>query len=252
MKTPLPARLTRENLFLWLMHRITEEYRDKAILKGGMELRLLDCPRMTNDLDYVFVPFRSKKEIASGLGKILKDLQTARITTNVHSTSLRIGIRIGEIAVQIEANVALTCLSQVLTTQALARQTDIKPIPIRAMRLDVALSHKLAAWNERRLSRDLYDIYFLSRVQGQVPEWATLRGRLRKARPQAKRKSRKNPATSIPELASELEAEADALTEARLDQELGDILSPDELAGLHLRIKTALHALSAKLESADR
>ena len=37
MKTALPRELNRENLFLWLMHRITEEYREKAVLKGGME-----------------------------------------------------------------------------------------------------------------------------------------------------------------------------------------------------------------------
>jgi hypothetical protein len=34
-----------------------------------MELRLLDCPRYTNDLDYVFIPFASKKEVS----KILAD-----------------------------------------------------------------------------------------------------------------------------------------------------------------------------------
>ena len=34
-----------------------------AVLRGGMVLRMLGSQRLTNDLDYVFVPYKSKKAI---------------------------------------------------------------------------------------------------------------------------------------------------------------------------------------------
>lgn len=40
-----------------------EDFKNHAILKGGMVLKLLGSTRKTLDLDYTFVPFKSKKEI---------------------------------------------------------------------------------------------------------------------------------------------------------------------------------------------
>ena len=34
-------------------------------MRGGMVLRILGCERFTNDLDYVFVPYRSKKDVVN-------------------------------------------------------------------------------------------------------------------------------------------------------------------------------------------
>ncbi len=56
MSTPFPSDVSIDSVFVWLIHRISDEFEDHAILKGGMELRLLNCPRSTNDLDYIFVP----------------------------------------------------------------------------------------------------------------------------------------------------------------------------------------------------
>jgi predicted nucleotidyltransferase component of viral defense system len=38
-------------LMVWLINFLADRFGNKAILKGGMELRLLDCPRYTNDID---------------------------------------------------------------------------------------------------------------------------------------------------------------------------------------------------------
>jgi hypothetical protein len=48
------------------------------------------------------------------------------------------------------------------------------------MDFSVALSHKLAAWNERRLLRDLYDAYFLYKMVGVLPDKKILMRRLAK------------------------------------------------------------------------
>jgi hypothetical protein len=63
MTVPLQRPATVDGLFLWVMHRFAEVFEEHAVLKGGIALRLLDCPRSTTDIDYVFVPFRSKTGI---------------------------------------------------------------------------------------------------------------------------------------------------------------------------------------------
>ena len=55
---------TQQSLMVWLINFIADKFGNSAILKGGMELRLLDCPRFTNDLDFIFVPYSSKKDVS--------------------------------------------------------------------------------------------------------------------------------------------------------------------------------------------
>jgi predicted nucleotidyltransferase component of viral defense system len=49
---------------------------------------------------------------------------------------------------------------------------------IQVIDFGIALANKLAAWNERRLVRDLYDIYFLYKMVCVVPDEETLQFRL--------------------------------------------------------------------------
>jgi hypothetical protein len=39
-----------EKLMIEVIHFLSDQFPNQAILKGGMELRLIDCPRYTNDL----------------------------------------------------------------------------------------------------------------------------------------------------------------------------------------------------------
>src|SRR3989338_1930318 len=107
---------SNEGLMVWIMNRLSEIANEQAILKGGMVLRLLDCPRYTNDLDYVFVPFRSKKEIVPILENLSKELEGAQTNYNLHSTSLRFIIKYKNFSAQIEANASNECKTTSLST----------------------------------------------------------------------------------------------------------------------------------------
>ena len=49
-------------LLAWIVDFFAVNFGNSAILKGGMSLRLMHSPRYTNDVDYIFVPFGSKKK----------------------------------------------------------------------------------------------------------------------------------------------------------------------------------------------
>ncbi len=229
-----------DELFVWLMHKFADEFEDEAILKGGMVLRLLDCPRATNDLDYVLVPYKSKKDIVARVERILSKLPpAAKVQITVHSTMLRAGIVLGRARGQVEVSVAESCRSMPLGTQPLARRVNQLGRIIRVVSHEVALANKLAAWNERRLLRDLYDADFYFTTLGVLPDAATLAQRLshvRSSLPSLKQRRSMSHGTFI----AELELAARALTDADLEQELGAILDPRELAGLADRMKVGL------------
>ena len=46
-----------------IMDLFARKFDKNAILRGGMVLRILGSQRLTNDLDYIFVPYKSKKDI---------------------------------------------------------------------------------------------------------------------------------------------------------------------------------------------
>lgn len=104
----------------------------------------------------------------------------------------------------------------------------------------VALANKLAAWNERRLHRDLYDIWFFLQT-GQTPDKNILLVRLKKPTysPLLKKDSYFNGET-VEEFYNFLREELSTLTDSDLARELSDYLEPKELAGLAMIIKGAL------------
>ena len=106
------------------------------------------------------------------------------------------------------------------------------------MNLDLALAHKLAAWNERRLLRDLYDCHFLAVRLGATPAAAVLDARL--ARIESRRPElRERKKMSRQELAAELRAFVQAFTQSAVDRELGPTLPAVEMAGLLPRLRSA-------------
>ncbi|MFH1874299.1 MAG: nucleotidyl transferase AbiEii/AbiGii toxin family protein [Pseudomonadota bacterium] len=226
------------------MHRISLEFREHAILKGGMSFRLVNSPRSTNDLDYVFVPFKSKKEIAPVLEKIVSEIPSAKITRSMHSTALRLNISVEDVNVQLEADIAMNCKSAPMSTSALASKVDQLSQVIRIMSFDVALSHKLAAWNERRLLRDLYDVYYLYKVVGVVPDKDTLLSRLDQINSRIPSlKNRKK--MKMSEFLAELKKAADEITEQKLEEELAPLLNLNELPGLAIKLRTSINELVA-------
>jgi hypothetical protein len=115
------------------------------------------------------------------------------------------------------------------------------------MTLDCALAHKLAAWNERRLLRDLYDVYFLSARLGAAPDLRVLDRRLAKIESRLPRLVKRR-RMSRAELAAELRTAATAIDERALRDELAPVLPAAELAGLSPRIRAAVVRQAERLE----
>jgi predicted nucleotidyltransferase component of viral defense system len=171
----MPELKTQDDLFLYLMHVIHEKYQDSAILKGGMVLRLLGSQRETLDLDYVFVPFCSKKEIFSSIEELFESIEDLKSTISMNSKAIRINIEYESLRAQVEINVSEKVKSTAISTANLKESHNPTSARIiKIMSLDVALANKMAAWNERRLLRDIFDIYYFLEVQNVLPDLEVL------------------------------------------------------------------------------
>ncbi len=251
MSISFPQKITTDSVFVWLMHRIAEEFDRHAILKGGMALRLVNCPRNTNDLDYVFVPFNSKKEIEKGLDKILGEIPNAEIRKSMNSEAIRVQINVAGVSAQIEASVAKECRAMAMSTSSIANKEGLLSRIIQIMSMDVALSHKLAAWNERRLYRDLYDVYYIFEILGIKPDLETLKIRLEKVESRLpKLKTRKK--MQISEFAVELKQEVGKISSAKLTNELSGLFGETELAGLELKLKAVIQKIIEFLANKEK
>lgn len=137
-----------------------------------------------------------------------------------------------------------------MSTGGFARQLGQPARIVRIMSPGWAFSHRLAAWNERRLLRDLYDCYFFAARLGEKPAWDILDLRLADMASSLPALARLRTMTRV-ELAAELRAEAAALSQERLGAELGGLLPSEELAGLAPRIKAAVAKIAEWLEESE-
>ena len=241
---------TRDGLLLWVIHRFSEALADHAVLKEGMALRLLDCPRRTNDLDYVFVPYDSKKTILPIIERVLAGLEGAAVTPSLNSKAARFEVRLDSAAIQVEVSVDTECDAIPVATAALAAEQAAPSQVVRIMAPDVALAHKLAAWNERRLLRDLYDAYFLSARVRARPSRAVLKKRLANVQSRIPR-LRKRKSMTLESFLSELDEALATLTDEALAEELAGLLEASELPGLALRIRSGISRLGEELRQSS-
>ncbi len=101
----------------------------------------------------------------------------------------------------------------------------------------------MAAWNERRLIRDIYDIWFLLQMNA-TPDKTTLTKRL--SRPVYSALVEKKdyfPGKTCAEFYDFIRAEVAALPDEHIRNELADYFSPEETAGLSLLFRAALAKL---------
>lgn len=236
---------TNESLLLWLMSYFSEKFRNHAILKGGMVLRLLNCPRYTNDLDYLFVPYESKKEIKPMVEKVLGEIAGSSYELTMDSKCLRIIFTYGSIKVQMEGTVADKCEVEALSNSNLSQKYKMNTVLINVQRRDIALAHKIAAWNERNLFRDLFDIYYFVSVLGVKPNLLVLKQRLKNVFRGRVNKSLKMP---LEDLSKHLLIEREKISTTALEKELRPLLPPDELFGLDLKIRVAIEKLTIYLK----
>lgn len=239
MTQPIQRPATVDGLFLWVLHRFADEFEDHAIVKGGIALRLLECPRSTTDIDYVFVPYESKRDVAPRVEEILCEIEGARVDVQTHSRMIRATLRVDDAAIQIEVTVDRECHSVGLPTGAFATSQGQPSKVVRIVANDVALASKLAAWNERRLLRDLYDVYFLVVRLGARPDRPTLEARLSRieSRLPALRRRRK---MDLQTFLSELRAAVEQVDEEAVREGLAPVLPADELPGLLPRLRSGV------------
>ena len=219
---------------VWIINQLADKFGSHAVLKGGMELRLVDCPRFTNDLDYTFIPFASKKEIKDRILEALRENPELDVSYAVNSKCIRYLVAQGNIKVQVEVNVALECESQEMSTSMLAKSKNQQGRMIRVMDFGTALAHKLAAWNERGLVRDLYDAYYLCVILRAKPNMKVLKQRL--ARVESRKRGAKPITMSIDDFIEKLESIARDLTDDMVKNELRDYMRREELPGLDRKI----------------
>lgn len=227
----------QQRLLAEVLDLFARRFDKHAVLRGGMVLRILGCERLTNDLDYVFVPYRSKKDITGDVLEALRSLPGVILSHTLNSKCLRVSIVRGEVSIQVEAKTALEVNSQTLSTGSLARLFNLPPRLIRVVDYPVALADKMAAWNERRLMRDLYDIWFFLRM-GVRPDESQLSERLRKPEYSRLVKTSEHfSGKSVADFYGFLRTHANTLSDATIAAELKDFLRADELAGLSMRFR---------------
>lgn len=239
----LPEINNRDALFLFLIHVISEEFKDHAILKGGMVLRLLGSKRETLDLDYTLIPYKSKTDVLDEIKNLFEKIEGLDYEIKVHSKMIRIITKTNKFSAQVEINVADSIKSDVVSTASLKSSSNSTAAKIvKIMSLDVALAHKLAAWNERRLLRDLYDVFYLFEVQNILPDKNILNERLDNisSRLPALKKIKRMSMTNFLDV---IKVQSDSLNQEKIEKELEGILEDVELAGLAKRIKDSVHRL---------
>ncbi len=227
-----------EALLTTIINLFADAFGKQAILRGGMVLRLLDSPRLTNDLDYVFVPFKSKNDITKAVIDTLNSLEDVTVTHSLNSKCLRCIVKKGEITAQVEIKVDRDCRVNVLSTAVISKLHNQTPRIINVMAYDIAMANKLAAWFERRLVRDLFDIYlFIS--MGIAPDRSTLTKRLHKPT-FSKRVVKGKRVMTLDVFFDFLKQEVEGLSEQDIVDELGALMPKTELLGLTMKIKKAI------------
>jgi len=242
----MPEITTVEGLMIFLINKFSEEFPQSAILKGGMTLRLLDCPRLTNDIDYMFIPYKSKNEIVEDILAVLDEIDGLEYKYSLSSKCLRIRLKYGDLATQIEANVAKECKTTSISTSDIAEQYGMLGRVIQMVSYPVSMANKLAAWNERLLMRDLYDLYFYYSMIKAVPDMGVLKKRLNKVGSTPRNKNPKS--MTLKQLTSKLRNKMESLESDDL-QELVDYLPSYKLKGLETKIRVQLLQLCDDLES---
>jgi len=232
-----------QELLALALDRLAQQFDKHAILKGGMVLRVLGSPRLTNDLDYVFVPYQSKKDILEDVVACLESIEGASVHSSLNSKSLRIVLERDGTKIQIEASVAMEMETSTLSTRLFSPRFNLPPRIINVVEYRIALANKMAAWNERRLVRDIYDIWFFLQM-GILPDPATLEKRL--AKPEYSKLVKAKDyflGKTCEEFYDFLREHAANLTDDRIEKELADYLEPDELVGLSAFFRAALAKL---------
>jgi predicted nucleotidyltransferase component of viral defense system len=230
--------LANQGLLFEILDIFAQKFEQKAILRGGMVLRLLGCQRYTNDLDYVFVPFKSKNDVVKEVLQALEELPKVALSHSLNSKCLRIKILREDVSAMVEVKVEKNVPTEIVSTRALAELYNYQPRLIRVVSYPIALAHKMAAWNERRIIRDVYDTWFFLRM-GVKPDNETLRKRLLKCSYSRLIKEEDYfLGSTVEEFFDFMRSKINILTEKEIENSLSDSLKKEELAGLGMMFRS--------------
>ncbi len=233
----------RQELLAKVLDLFARRFDRQAVLRGGMVLRVLGSQRLTNDLDYVFIPYKSKKDIVKEVVECLKSLPGAEVKHSLNSKCLRVVLIANGATIQIKAKVAMDVRTSTISTALFSSQFNLPKRIIHVVDYSVALANKMAAWNERRLVRDIYDIWFFLQMSIK-PDSATLKERLKKpSYSPLVRKADYFQGTTINEFYDFLRAEVSILPDKDIIKAMSDYLPTNETTGLSMLFRSALARL---------
>ena len=239
-----------EELLTRVLNYLSEKFKNKLILKGGILLRLYNSPRATQDIDFVLLSKESKKKLKTLLIEALKEMEEIKIEKiELNSRGIFIDVTNpeGEQRCLIEINVlASTHLPpEPISTAPLAQKYSLSARVVSAMSFAEAFSHKIAAGLERNALRDLYD---LSQMEAMgIFDTPTLMERLSSLSiGRTKPKS-----VPIKQAAQILRERLERLTQKRIEEELYPLLPVEYHAGVLRIIQASVGRLIQQLEEKD-
>jgi hypothetical protein len=101
----------------------------------------------------------------------------------------------------------------------------------------------MAAWNERRLARDIYDIWFYLTI-GVKPNIKTLNARLKKpVYSKLVSKAEYFSGSGVEEFYDFLRMKIRDITDKEIEKSLGDYLKKEDIAGLAMKFRAVLAML---------
>ena len=140
-------------------------------------------------------------------------------------------------SIQIEAKVAMKVPVQIISNKELAIKFNLQPRLIPVVEYSVALANKMADWNERRLMRDIYDIWFYL-AMGVKPDIKTLKERLKKpSYSKLVRKENYFRGTELDEFYDFIRMKIRDIADKDIENSLGDYLKKENIAGLSMKFR---------------
>jgi predicted nucleotidyltransferase component of viral defense system len=183
------------------------------------------------DADYSFQPSKSKKDFSEDIIDFMNEICDAPVRHSMDSKKLKIDGVYHQSKIVIEANAHEAFEPQAISTTTMAKKYDLQSCVISIVPNDMAFANKCGAWLDRRLARDLYDIYIYLEVLRVKPDLEILQKRILK--PSYARQVKERPHLSdIDDFLCFLKSECDKVSDQDIETELMAIIPPDELLGL--------------------
>lgn len=232
-----------DKALLMVIQAISAEFGPTAVLKGGMALRLQGIPRSTLDADFTFKPFKGKTPFTSDLITLMDKICDEKVTYSSDSKKLQIVGVVQGTEVLIEASAhAQDFDPEPLDTTSISYQYNLSPSIISIMPNSMSFSNKIGAWYDRRLSRDLYDMYVFYEILRAKPDLEILLQRIRK--PSFTKLTRSKPSlASIDAFMDFLVEECTKKGDLKIENELEGAIEERERKGIGKKIITTIRRM---------